>query len=413
MNAPARPRPFAFSLSWTLVGEVLFAGGQFGMLVIMARLGSETVLGQYALGLAIATPLYVLTSLHLRPTFIVSDRDTFAFGHYLALRLVGTPLTLVAVGVWSYFAAHDPGTRSMVLMVALVRFSELISDILHAAPSRAEHLRHVGISRALRGVSLVLSVALCLASGATPLGALGVGAAVGAAVTLLYDLPIARRYESTRPRFEPETLRKLTWLAAPVGMAGALLGLTQNMPAYVLEHVGSVAALGRYTAAVSILFVSGVLNMAVGAAAVPRLARHFEASAQTFARFLVRVVAVVAVLNACVLLGCVLVGDLYLRIAYGAPMAALHTELIWAGGIAIAAGVANLLSQTVVATRSFRIQFGVSLSGLLVAALLALTLVPRYGLFGALMTLGGMQTWRLSIYAVTVALLVRTRRRAM
>lgn len=412
MNAPASPRPFAFSLSWTLVGEVLFAGGQFGMLVIMARLGSETVLGQYALGLAIATPLYVLTSLHLRPTFVVSSRDRFAFGHYLALRLIGTPLTVLAVVLWSWLADHDPGTRGIVLMVALIRFGEFVSDMLHAAPSRAEHLRYVGISRAIRGVTLVGSVAVALALGATPFVAMGIGAAVGAAVTVLYDLPVARRYESTRPRFEPEALRQLVWLAAPVGLAGALLGLTQNMPAYVLENVGSVAALGRYTAAASILFVSGVLNMAVGAAAVPRLARHFETSAHAFTRFLVRVVVVVAVLNACVLGGCVVLGELYLRIAYGAPMVALHTELIWAGGIAIAAGVANLLSQTVVATRSFRTQFGVSLSGLVVAAVLAWALIPRYGLTGAFLTLGGMQTWRLLIYVVTVSLLVRARGRA-
>ena len=412
MPPASRPRPFAFSLSWTLVGEVLFAGGQFGMLVIMARLGSEEVLGRYALGLAIATPLYVLTSLHLRPTFIVSSRDTFGFGHYVALRLLGTPLTLAAVLAWTWLAAHDPATRSMVLLVAFVRFSELISDILHAAPARAEQLRYVGISRALRGVTLVGTVATALALGADPSLAMGLGAGVGVLVTVLYDLPVARRYEPVRPRFEWKVLGQLTWLAAPVGMAGALLGLTNNAPAYVLESAGSIAELGRYTAVVSILFVSGVLNMAVGGAAVPRLARHFESSPRAFTRFLVRVVLVVAVLNGCVLLGCLLVGDLYLRIAYGASMAALHTELVWAGCIAVAAGVANLLSQTVVATRKFRAQFFISLSGLVVAVVLAFICIPRWGLAGALLTVGGVQAWRLSVYVFTVTVVTRARARA-
>ena len=54
----------ASSLRWTLLGEVLFAAGQFGMMMVMARLGSDAALGRYALGLAISTPLFVLTSLH-------------------------------------------------------------------------------------------------------------------------------------------------------------------------------------------------------------------------------------------------------------------------------------------------------------------------------------------------------------
>lgn len=405
---PARPR-FAFSLSWTLVGEVLFAAGQFSMLVVMARLGSESVLGRYALGLAIATPLFVLTSLHLRPTFVVSTGDRFAFGHYLALRMIGTPLALAAVAAWTWVAGHDPATRTMVTMVAVVRSSELISDILLAAPARAEQLRSVGISRALRGVTLVGSVATALAFGATPVAAMSMGAVAGVLVTVLYDLPVARQFEPTRPRFEGEALAALAWLAAPVGLAGALLGLTQNMSAYVLEDVGSMAELGRYTAAVSVLFISGVLNMAVGSAAVPRLARLFDASAARFTRFLVRVVVVVAALNACILGGCVLFGEFYLRLAYGPTMGALHTEVIWAGGIAIAAGVANLLSQTLVATRRFRTQLLVSLSGLLVAVVLALTLIPTRGLTGALMTLGGMQLWRLAVYVVTVTVVARAR----
>lgn len=405
------PRPFALSLSWTLIGEMLNAAGQFGLLVVMARLGSEAVLGRYALGLAIATPLYVLSSLHLRPTFVVSSRDRFVFGHYVALRLLGVPLSMLALVVWSRLAGHDPQTSAMVVMVGLVRFSEFISDMLHGAATRAEQLRYVGISRALRGVCLLGSVSVAMGLGAQPPWAMGLGALVGGLITVLYDLPVARRFETVRPRFEPTSLWQLTLLAAPVGVAGALLGLTQNMPAYVLEAVGSVSALGRYTAAVSILFVSGVFNMAIGGAAVPRLARTFEASAGAFTRFSSKVVVVVVALNGCVLLGCVLLGELYLRIAYGTPMVVMYDALVWSGGIAILAGVANLLSQTVVATRHFRVQFFVSLSGLVVAAVLAWLLIPRYALEGALLTLGGVQAWRICVYVVTVGLIIRARRR--
>ena len=93
-------------------------------------------------------------------------------------------------------------------------------------------------------------------------------------------------------------------------------------------------------------------------------------------------------------------------------MAALQGELVWAGGIAIAAGVANLLSQTVVATRSFRTQFAVSLSAMVVALALSLLLIPSRGLHGAMLALGGVHLWRICIYVATVLLITRARARS-
>lgn len=393
------------------MGEVLFAAGQFGMLIIMARLGSEAALGQYALGLAIATPMFVLTSLHLRPTFVVSSKDRFNFGDYMGLRLIGAPLAVVISMVWSALAGHDSTTWTMVAFVALTRLSELVSDILHAAPARAEVLRPVGISRGLRGVTLIGSVALALGLGASPPAAMGCGAIVGTVVTIAYDLPMARRYEPVQPRFSAAKLGGLIWLAAPVGMAGALLGLTTNTPAYVLEQASGVATLGRYTAVISVIYISGVLNMAVGSAAVPRLARTFSEDPREFSRLLARIVAAVAVLNGCVLVGCAVLGRLYLGIAYGSAFESLQPELITAGGIAVGAGIANLLSQTVVATRRFRLQFMINVATFTAALVFALVLVPMHGLVGALAALGATTALRLLIYVVTVTTLARARLR--
>ena len=102
----------ASSLRWTLLGEVAFAGGQFGLLIAMARLGSDEALGRYALGLAIATPLFVLTSLHLRPAYVVAKAGAMDFGHVLGLRLIGAPLAVVLAAVWSAIAGLDSTTAA-------------------------------------------------------------------------------------------------------------------------------------------------------------------------------------------------------------------------------------------------------------------------------------------------------------
>ena len=397
------------SLSWTLAGEVLFAAGQFGMLVVMARLGSEAALGRYALGLAIATPLFVITSLHLRPTYVVSDEPRFEFGDYFGLRLIGAPLALVIAAAWSLAIGHDAETVAMVSLVAFTRLSELVSDMCHAAAGRAEKLRRVGIARALRGILLLAATLIALLAGATPVMAVGVGAVVGVALTLIYDVPTARLFVSVKPRFDRERMIGLIKLAAPVGLAGGLLGLAMNTPAYVLERVSGLEELARYTAVTSVIYISGVLNMAMGSAAIPRLARLHDSDGRGFLRLLLRIVGLVILLNACILGGCIVAGRLYLELSYGPAFGALQPELEYAGIIVVATGVANLLSQTLVAMRWFRLQFAINVGMFVASIVLAAVLIPEHGLLGALAALAAAAAMRVVIYAVTIGLLAGRR----
>jgi O-antigen/teichoic acid export membrane protein len=398
------------SLGWTLAGEVMFAAGQFGMLVVMARLGSEAALGRYALGIAIATPLFVITSLHLRPTYVVSDDSRFEFGDYFGLRLIGAPLALVMAAAWSFAIGHDTETLAMIALVAVTRLSELVSDMCHAAAGRAEKLRRVGIARALRGMLLLAATAGALVVGASPVVAVGCGAIVGLMLTLLYDLPTARQFVSVRPRFDRERMLGLTKLAAPVGLAGGLLGLTMNTPAYVLEQVAGLEELGRYTAVTSVIYISGVLNMAMGSAAIPRLARLYEADTRGFVRVLLRLVGLAILLNGLIFAGCIVAGRMYLEVAYGEAYGVLEEELFYAGVIVIATGLANLLSQTLVAMKFFRLQFVISVATFIAGIGLSVWLVSTRGLVGGVAALGAIVAVRLVVYATTVGGFASTRR---
>ena len=59
-------RPVALSLranfSWTFVGNVVYAGCQWAMLVVLAKLGTPEMVGQFALGLAISGPVIMLAN---------------------------------------------------------------------------------------------------------------------------------------------------------------------------------------------------------------------------------------------------------------------------------------------------------------------------------------------------------------
>ncbi len=56
------------------------------------------MVGQFALGLAIAAPVVMFTNLQLRGVLATDARNEYRFGDYLALRLCATLLAMLTIG---------------------------------------------------------------------------------------------------------------------------------------------------------------------------------------------------------------------------------------------------------------------------------------------------------------------------
>ena len=61
-----RAVPLKRNFAWTLAGNVTYAVCQWGIFLVLARLGSPGMVGQFALGFAIANPVILLSQLQLR-----------------------------------------------------------------------------------------------------------------------------------------------------------------------------------------------------------------------------------------------------------------------------------------------------------------------------------------------------------
>src|SRR4051794_41039079 len=92
--AAAEPR-LRTMFAWTLAGNVVYAACQWGMISVLAKLGTTVAVGQFALALAITAPVFMLTNLFLRGIQATDARDEFSFGEYFTLRAMGTVVGLV------------------------------------------------------------------------------------------------------------------------------------------------------------------------------------------------------------------------------------------------------------------------------------------------------------------------------
>ena len=128
--AKPAPRPLSLrsNFSWTFAGNVVYAGCQWGMLMVLAKLGSPERVGQFALGLALTAPVIMLTNLQLRAIQATDARREYRFGHYLALRLATTALSLLVIA--GIACGYRLETALVILAVGLSKAFESLSDVV-------------------------------------------------------------------------------------------------------------------------------------------------------------------------------------------------------------------------------------------------------------------------------------------
>ena len=319
-SAPAGPDSVRRSMAWTVFGYFSFAAALWVSQMVIAKLGSAEALGRYSLGLAIATPAIIFAGLHMRPIYVVDTRSRWPFSHYFGLRLVMQPLALVVIVAICLLRGWPWLTVAVVCLVGVIRVADSVTDILYARAQRAEKMDSIGISQAVRGGLWVGLLALGLVLG-DELLALSLVAGALVAHTLLYDLRKAAAHGADangalRPRFDRDQLKSLAWEALPMGLAGGILAVSANVFAYVLEGQHGLEAVGYFAAVLSIRQAAGVVNMAVGNAAISRLSKLAVFDARGFWILLAKLLALVLALNGLGLVLIIVFGELFLVYAY-------------------------------------------------------------------------------------------------
>jgi O-antigen/teichoic acid export membrane protein len=388
--APPRPRIHAASLgriaSWGVVGSLAYAGCQWGMLVVLAKLGSAEMLGQLALGFAVAAPVFLLTNLSLREVLATDARTDHSPGDYLALRLVTASIGLLVVAFIAGLVDYRAETRMVILAVGVLKALEAISDIFHGLMQRHERTDLIAGSVASRGVFSVLALAAGVHVSGSVLWGLVLVAAIWVLVLAAYDIPESVRLLATdaRPRWERSDLLRLARLSVPLGVTAMLISLSATMPRYFLERHRGEQELGAFVAMAYLMVIGTTVVNALGQAASPRLATYYAAGdGARVRRLLVGLVGLGLVLGGAGLVLTRAWGPELLAVLYR-PEYAEHAEAL--GPLMLAAGigyVATFLGHAMTSARFFRVQLPLFAAVAAASLVACAALVPARGVIGA------------------------------
>jgi O-antigen/teichoic acid export membrane protein len=382
-----------------------YAFCQWGMLVAIVRLGSPRMAGEFALGLAISSPVMLLANLELRSIISTDARRQFRFQDYLGLRLL---TTLLAVGIIGALAATLGESGEIVrIIVALGAFKamEAVSDLQYGLFQQRGRNDRMGRSMMLRGPISLAAVAGGLALTGSLFWGVAAMAAGGALVLLLHDLPGAAlllrpvsgtEAESARPRWDWRVLGRLALLSAPLGMVTMLFSLNASIPPLLIQKKFGVASVGVFAVLLSLMAAGHVGVNALGHSTTIRLAAQYSSGdARGFRRLLLRILGVAGILGVCGMLVATFLGKTILLHLFGPAYAEEVGVLRWLMAAGAASYLASTLSYAMIATRQLKIQPVIMLVSVGATLSLGLILIPRLGLTGVAVALLGSSLFQL------------------
>ncbi len=214
-------------------------------------------------------------ALYKMRTFQVSDiNDAYTQGNYGAVRLITIGIAFALCLPYTMLTTTDAGAILTIMVFLLFKADETFADFLYGVDQRGMRMDYIGRSQIARGILSLgsFSAGLVLA-GSLPvaIGCMFVGCAM---VTLLYDLPHARRFDVLRPRIYGRTALIMLLNGLPAVLALVANIAVVSMSRQILGMVCGDEALGIYA---SISTPAVLMQAAVGYLYTPMVGRLAEA----------------------------------------------------------------------------------------------------------------------------------------
>lgn len=378
----SKSKSFFQNFSWTFVGSLIYALSQWLLIVILAKLGTPEIVGQFSLGLAITAPIILFSNMQMRNLIATDSTNEYEFSEYLGTRML---LLLFGLFVVFFVAISGPYTLTVSLVIILVGLSKVVeslSELTHGYFQKIERMDYAGRSLIIKALSSVIAFSLVFYLTNNLNYAL-----IGLIITwilrlFLYDFKNTKKYVSILPKIN--NTKKLIIFSIPLGFVSILNSLNTNIPRYFLEYFGGLEELGYFSAIAYLLVAGNLLIRPLSIVAAPRLANSFQKN--DYIRYLkILGTLLISALFAGIIILLIVYnfGELILTIIYNQSYAEYKNIFIIVMFGSIVSYLTTFINTGIVATRKFKLQPLINFITLIVGLIASITLIPIYGITGA------------------------------
>jgi O-antigen/teichoic acid export membrane protein len=381
------------NFSWAFAGNTISAACQWAVLMVFAKLGTPELVGQFALGLALVSPVFMFSSLNLRGVQATDARNDFQFQEYLGLRIGAGFFAFIVSAAISAIAGYGLTIFLVTTAIGFQKMIESAGDALYGFFQKHERMNFIAKSMIMKSILSLFTVALIMTSTMNLNASILSIGITSFAIMLFYDMTMFRKIHPHKlgnwlKDLQVLRLRRLAIMSAPLGLVMMINSLNTNVPRYYLEHYFSNYDLGIFAALAYIMTAGTTVIAALGQSASPRLAKHFAARQfMEFRRLLYWLVTIAAILGLAGFIVAEYLGAPLLALVYTEEYAVHAPEFAW---IMLAAGfsyISSVMGYAITAARRFRVQVPITVVSLIVATLASFLLVPEHGIQGAVWTI--------------------------
>ena len=396
---PFAPRPALLrNFSWVLVGNVVYEVCQWLNLVILARMLSVSEVGVFALALAIAAPVAILSSMNLSAIQVTDTEGDFSFREYVTTALVGRSAAFLVVLAIGVVAGYPSEVVLVMAAVAGGHFVLGLRNTYHAYCQKMEQMEMVGVSKAVTGLLSLVFVAVTLAHTGSLLWGVVAMQVAKLLVVIGWDIPASARVAKGHGELNLPALGglfgvpvgrigALVRVGAPLGVGAFLFSLYPNTPKIAVEQLSGVDDLGYYAAVMALVIVGKQVTQAAGFAALPRLTTYAGGEMSRFWRLMRRLIGVALLISVAGAAIAAVIGGDVLRLTFGPEYAPYAGLLVHASLAATTVFVAQFLKAGILATRAFNASLVCAGLGVSVLVSAVVPAVKLWGLFGAVYAL--------------------------
>ena len=367
---------------WLVGGNFVFAFSQWVILIFFARMTNQENLGQYALALAIVTPIFAVGNLQLRPLYIldVNSEQKYTYTHFYYLRLICSFIALACCLVLGLFFNVS---ILVLLLVGLLKFFESYSDIIYAYYNAHDQTQLISKSLFLKGTLSVLAVAvgLYLFDFYT---ALILFLIVYLVVWLFIDnLYIQKTQEIKKISLDLGMMKS----AIPMGISLGIVTLQSNIPRLFLDQYASIEAVGIFTVLSYFIIVGSIFINSICQYLSPRLTHAWNHNRAYFKKLLSMALLVAGGLGLIAIFLSYFMGEFVLNLVYGAEYVAYTDAFVLTMVAGFILYLATVLGYTLTAIGFIKQQVYLFSIVLIFSVLVSYLCIPEYGIIGGIYTL--------------------------
>lgn len=367
---------------WLVGGNFIFAFSQWVILIFFARMTNQENLGQYALALAIVTPIFAVGNLQLRPLYIldVNSEQKYTYTHFYYLRLICSFIALACCLVLGLFFNVS---ILVLLLVGLLKFFESYSDIIYAYYNAHDQTQLISKSLFLKGTFSVLAVAvgLYLFDFYT---VLILFLFVYLVVWLFVDnVYIQKTQEIKKMSLDLEIMKS----AIPMGISLGIVTLQSNIPRLFLDQYASIEAVGIFTVLSYFIIVGSIFINSICQYLSPRLTHAWNHNRAYFKKLLSMALLVAGGLGLIAIFLSYFMGEFVLNLVYGAEYVAYTDAFVLTMVAGFILYLATVLGYTLTAIGFIKQQVYLFSIVLIFSVLVSYLFIPEYGIIGGIYTL--------------------------